>query len=379
MNTSSQTIRSLTRRRLLGLSLTIGLVAACAPTPSASPTVAPPKPTAAPQPTAAPKAEPTKPAAAATSAPAAAKPAQKVTLRLDFLIGGHHTGFFVARDKGYYRENGLDVEIAESQGSTQAIQLVGNKNAPFGFADGTAMAKAISQTGIPVKMVAGLVHKTGAGMSSLEESGIKTPKDLEGKIYGTNPVTNGHALWPAFVKINKIDDSTIRVVNVDAASQDRLVLAGTVHFTDGIAGGDSERYTQAGKKGAWLGYPEWGLNVVGHGVVTHNDLIKESPDLVRRFVDASLKGWDFTRQNPDEAAGILVRTAEGMQDARKTNAVALLKATLALFDSDASKGKPTGFQTDKDWQDTVDALTLANAMPNPVKLSDLFTNDFMPK
>ncbi len=68
-----------------------------------------------------------------------------------------------------------------------------------------------------------------------------------------------------------------------------------------------------------------------------------------------------------------------MQEARKTNAIALLKATLALFESDASKGQPTGFQTEKDWKDTVDALTLANAMPNPLQLSDLYTNDFMPK
>src|SRR5262245_20951761 len=126
---------------------TLVVAAACAPA------AAPSQPSAA-APAAAPAAGGSAPA---TAAPGAKAPdtLESVTVLLDWFPDGYHAPFYVAREKGYYREAGLEVDIKEGRGSGTVAQLVGTKTATFGFAEGGAMAKGVA-TGIPVKMVAGV-------------------------------------------------------------------------------------------------------------------------------------------------------------------------------------------------------------------------------
>jgi NitT/TauT family transport system substrate-binding protein len=333
--------------------------AACAPAaaPAASPASAPANPPAA--------------APAAAQPPAPAQP-EKVILLLDWFPDGYHAPFYVAREKGYYREAGLEVEIIEGKGSGNVAQLVGTKNATFGFAEGGAVAKAIGQ-GVPARMVAGIFRRSPLGLSYIRESGINTPKDLEGKTYGVVPASATHTLWPAFAAVNQIDDSKITEVNIDPTGADAAMLTGRIHFTDAIVSGEPIRYTVAGKSGAIFLFSDHGLTVVGHGIIAHTDTVREKPALVQSFVTASLKGWETTRQNPEEAVDIF---RQSVPEKSREVALPALQGTLPLLDSESTRDKPLGFQSDSDWESTLQILAGAGVANLP-KADQVFTNQFV--
>jgi NitT/TauT family transport system substrate-binding protein len=329
-------------------------------------------------PASAPAAKPAAPAGGPSSAPAAAAPPtaparlESVSLLLDWFPEGYHAPFYVARDRGYYREAGLDVEIHEGKGSGNAAQLVGTKTATFGFAEGGAVAKAIGQ-GIPVRVVAGIFRRSPLGFSYLKESGISSPKDLEGKTYGVVPGSATHSLWPAFVAANRIDESKITDVNIDPVGADAAMLTGRIHFTDALVSAEPIRYQEAGKEGGILLMGDYGVTVVGHGIIANNETIADKPALVRGFVDASLRAWDDTRKNPDEAIDVF---RQSVPEKSREIARAALVGTLPLLESEGTRGRPLGFQSESDWDSTLQAIALAGLTSLP-RADQVFTNEFI--
>src|SRR5579884_69150 len=345
--------------RVLALALLAG-AAACAPAARpAAPASAPAAPAAAAQP--------------AAAQPAAAPRLETVSVLLDWFPDGYHSPFYVAREKGYYREAGLEVEIHEGKGSGNVAQLVGTKNATFGFAEGAAVAKAIGQ-GIPVRMVAGIFRRSPLGLSYLKESGISGPKDLEGKTYGVVPSSASHSLWPAFLAANNIDESKITEVNIEPTGADAAMLTGRIQFTDAIVSGEPVRYAAAGKEGGILLFSDYGLTVVGHGIIANVDTIQEKPALTRGLVEASLRAWDDARKNPDEAVDTL---RQSVPEKSRDIARAALLGTLPLLDAESTRGKPLGYQSEADWDSTLQILAQAGVTSLP-KADQIFTNDFVP-
>ena len=112
--------------------------------------------------------------------PARAQAKRQVTMRLDWLYQGPNAGFMIAQDKGFYDEVGLSVEVGPGKGSGSTAQLVGSKATQFGFSDGYVVGNSVSK-GMSIRMVAGIYRRNPTAVIVLEESGIKTPKDLEGK------------------------------------------------------------------------------------------------------------------------------------------------------------------------------------------------------
>jgi len=105
---------------------------------------------------------------------------RQVIMRLDWLYQGPNAGFLIAQDKGFYEQAGLNVEIGPGKGSGSTAQLVASKATQFGFADGFVVGNSVSK-GMSIKMVAGIFRRNPTAVVVLDESDIKTPKDLEGK------------------------------------------------------------------------------------------------------------------------------------------------------------------------------------------------------
>ena len=103
-----------------------------------------------------------------------------VTLITDFGYNGRHAYFFVAIEKGYYKDADLDVKVVRGQGSVDAIRQVGANNAIVGFADAGSLVLARGNDQIPVKLVSIVYAKPPQAVFCREDSGIKQPKDLEG-------------------------------------------------------------------------------------------------------------------------------------------------------------------------------------------------------
>jgi hypothetical protein len=137
---------------------------------------------------------------------------------LDWVVNGTHAGYFVAQDKGYYGDAGLDVTLSRGFGSGDTVKRVAAGTATFGLADTGAIIAAEANEEVPIRIVAMIYDRASLGVIYLAESGIKNPKDLEGRKIGRSASGASVNMFPGFLKANNIDRSKIREVVVDGAN-----------------------------------------------------------------------------------------------------------------------------------------------------------------
>ena len=276
---------------------------------------------------------------------------REVTMRLDWLYQGPNAGFMIAQDKGFYDEAGLNVDIGPGNGSGSTAQLVASKASQFGFADGFVVGTGIAK-GMNIRMVARAF--TGAirpPSSCSRKSDIKTPKDLEGKTIAIPTGATQFQQWPAFVKGCNLDASKIRVANVDPAGAVPALVTGKVQAIAGYAQGDVPSVEIRGnKKARYLLVRR--LRRDGREQRHHRAQrpLQEDPELIRAFVKASLKGFLYARQHPDEAVEITRKFSEAMVPAIARRELELSWNTWVTPNT---AGKPLGWMSDKDWDETV--------------------------
>jgi NitT/TauT family transport system substrate-binding protein len=298
-----------------------------------------------------------------------------VTLRLDWLFQGPNGGFMVAQDKGFYKEVGLNVNIGPGKGSGSTAQLVASKATQFGFADGFVVGLSVSK-GMNIRTVGAIYRRNPTAVIVLADSDIKTPKDLEGKTIGIPPGGTQFQEWPAFVKGCGLDGSKIRVANVDPAGAPPALATGQFPAIAGYAQGQVPSVEIRGKKKTRIfWYADCGVIAVSNGIIVHNDLIKEDPALIRSFVSASLKGFLYGRQHPDEMVTIIRKFSQAVDPA-----VARLEAELSwnTWVTPNTAGKPLGWSSDKDWDATVGVLKQYGGVTVPLDAKQLYTNDYVP-
>lgn len=308
-----------------------------------------------------------------------AEPRKTVTLRLDWYVFGVHAPFFIAQKLGYYEEAGLDMKILEGNGSSATVLLVGNGSDTFGFADSGVAAKAISE-GVPVKVISGLLEKSAMVLTSLENKGIKTPKDLEGKTLGVGAAEALTQLLPAFLSANMVDSTKIRLVTLPPPARPAALLEGRVDAIAGSTYGDalSIRLANPDKKFSALKVSDWGLNILGHGLVASRETVEKSPETVRRFVAATLKGARYAKENPTAAVDAMLQTYPNLQE-KRPYFIEQVKMLDELWYTKNSAGKPLGWQSEKDWDTMLDLLAKYGGLTKRSALSTYYTNDFVPQ
>jgi len=314
-------------------------------------------------------------ASLALARPARSQAKRQVSMRLDWLYQGPNAGFMIALEKGYYEQAGLNVEIGPGKGSGSTAQLVASKAAQFGFADGFVVGAGVSK-GMSIKMVAGIFRRNPTAVVVLDESDIKSPKDLEGKTIAIPTGATQFQQWPAFVKGCGLDASKIRVINVDPAGSPPALITGQVPAIAGYAQGYVPSVEIRGnKKARILWYADCGVTAVSNGIIVHTDLIKEDPELIRSFVAASLRGFLYGRAHVDELAAIVKKFSEA-----SVPAISRREAELSFntWVTPSTAGKPLGWMADTDWQKTVDVLKQYGGVTAPLESSQLYTNEFVP-
>jgi NitT/TauT family transport system substrate-binding protein len=300
---------------------------------------------------------------------------RQVSVRLDWIHQGPNAGFVVAKDKGFYEQAGLNVEVSPGTGSGNTAQLVASKATQFGFADGYVVGNGVSK-GMNIRAVAGLYRRNPTAAVVLADSDIKTPKDLEGKSIAIAAGSTQFQQWPAFVKGCGLDGSKIRVVNIDPAGSPPALITRQVPAIAGYALGQVPSVEIRGNtKARIFWYADCGVTAVSNCIVVHNDLIKEEPELVRNFVAATLKGFLYGRNNVDEMIAIARKYSPAIEPA-----IARREAEMSWqsWVSPNTEGKPFGWMSEKDWEETVDVLKQYGGVTAPLQARQLYTNDFVP-
>lgn len=312
----------------------------------------------------------------ALTLPAAAQ--TKVSLALDWIIGGTHAPYFVAADRGMYKDAGLEVAIARGFGSGDTVKRVGAGTADIGIADTSTIITAMANESIPVKIVGMMYDRATLGIIHLTDSGIKSPKDLEGRSLGRSASGASVTMLPAFLAANNIDRNKIKEVVVDAATYMPILMSGRVQavLEQSIHLSKFQKVAaQQGKTAVAMRYSDFGLAAYGNAIIVSNATAAGRPDVVKRFVEATLRGYAWALQNPEEATKIIMRSNPELDaDAVKGELLALAEIQNS---PDIAKHGLSHIDKDKMTR-TRDTATAALKLKRVVPVEEIYTTAFLP-
>lgn len=234
---------------------------------------------------------------------------KKVVFTTDWGYNGRHAYYFVALEKGYYKAEGLDVEILGGRGSGTVIKEVAAGTVKIGFADAGTLAVARANENVPVKMLAVVYADSPHALIVLEDSGIKGPKDLMGKTASDAAGSSNYKYFSYYAKAGGADPSKVKWVFSESTALVGLLLAGRVDAIGQYALGIPLLEKRAApKKVHTLLYKNVsGFEIYANGIIVREDTLKEDPEMVKKFVRASLKGLSDACNDPAEAGKILAK------------------------------------------------------------------------
>jgi NitT/TauT family transport system substrate-binding protein len=220
---------------------------------------------------------------------ASAQKLDKVTLRTNWLFYGSHAIFFLGIDRGYYADEGIDLVVKQGNGSSNAVRLVANKDSDFAYGSSATMMNLAAQ-GAPVISVAVIDAQGTEAILVRPDAGVKDIKDLEGKKIMTTAGAGVNTFFPVVAKNAGLDMSKIELVNV---AEGALVSSYLQNLAPAILGGiddkPAEIVANGGQEPVIFPYSDYGVYQPGYSIVARKDMVAENPDLVGRFVRATLK------------------------------------------------------------------------------------------
>jgi NitT/TauT family transport system substrate-binding protein len=275
---------------------------------------------------------------------------KKVTLTLNWVPYGEHAPFYYGFDKGFYSDEGIELVIQAGGGSGKTIQAVAQQQTDFGWADTPPLLKAIT-TGMKVKSVGVFLQKGPSSVEFLADKSITKITDLRGKTVGGTPGDAMYATFPALLKANGVDPAEVKVVNVDAAGKIAALAEGKVDAIQGFFHDQAPTIeAKTGKKVDHLLFADFGLNLLGTGLVVHDDTLAKDPALVKAFVRATQKSWAEAAKDVPGAAAAMEKLAEN--EPAKDVLVKQLTLCLPLVDT-----TQPGVNAEAKWVETIELMS----------------------
>jgi len=296
-----------------------------------------------------------------------------VTFQLNWMAGGPNAGFAAAVAEGYYRDAGLDVTLVQGNGSGNTAQLVANGRAQLAYADAVAVSQLIAK-GAPMRIVATIYQSNPNAVMALKKTGIKSVKDLAGKKVGVPSASSQTTMLPLLLKSNNLKESDITMIDMPVASMVPALLQGQV---DAVLGSIDAYQIQAESQGAQLDvyrFADHGVPTVSTSIFASSSYLKDNPDVVKKFIAASLKGWSFALDNPAKAIKD-VKTV--FPEVNEKLAAAELAAITPLFCSGGAKY--IGKAEDALWAKSQELLAEVKLLPAGQDPKVYYTNDYLPK
>jgi NitT/TauT family transport system substrate-binding protein len=258
---------------------------------------------------------------AAALALAAALPAARaqqetnIKFQLDWRFEGPAALFVAPAAKGYFKAENLNVTIDAGSGSGGTVSRVASGAYDMGFADMAALMEFhANNPGAPNKPVAVMMvyNNTPAAVIALRKSGIRTPRDLEGRRLGAPVFDAGRRAWPIFAKANKIDE--VSWVSMDPPLREAMLLRGDIDAVTGFSFTSLVNLEAHGTKTedvVTLGYAQYGVKIYGNAVIASEEFVKKNPEAVKAFLRAFSKGVRDVIADP-RAAVTTLKSRDGL-------------------------------------------------------------------
>ncbi len=311
---------------------------------------------------------------------AGARATESVTVQLDWVVRGDHAMFFVARDKGYFAREGIEINaIRRGTGSSDALRMVGGGGAQFGFADLPTLMIARAQ-GVPALALVAVNQKSPLAVISIAaKHRLERPADLKGLNIGIHPAGSTYIFFKAFLAANGLSLSDVTQSSVSPPYENYLLL-GRVDAIPGYLDAEvPELEAKAGGPGSLsiLQGAAYGYVAYGSGVFTSETLAKQKPELVGGFVKAYAAAFADAIADPGAAVDVIIKANPeyaGKRDVLLAQLHADISAT--MFDPDtATHG--IGWISADHWTRMAMMLKTHGALPADATTDGAFDTTFL--
>jgi NitT/TauT family transport system substrate-binding protein len=315
--------------------------------------------------------------ALAVAAPGFAQ--QKFQFRLNWTLYGEHAPFFVARDKGFYAEEGLDVEILDGSGSTTVLQLAAGGKSPVAYADAATMMRGIGN-GMPVMAVGVPLQQSPHAFVYRADAPRPTKaSEVKGTRIAVTAGDSSLTVFNAFLGKLGLKPEDVQLVTVaSTAAKDQAMLNRQADALIGFFMDQGVRLEPA--TGVKIGYTRLyeisGVSTLSSAIIANSDWLKEAKnqDQLRRFLRATQRGWQYTADNKAEATDIFFKAKPSIP---RNISQGTLEGALTITRTERTKGRPVIWSAQEDWADTQTLLVqYASLKPQP-DLGAYYTNSYL--
>jgi len=311
-------------------------------------------------------------AAGLSAAPAFAQ--EPLTVRLDFSPWGVHAGMHLAKERGWFEEAGLNVEIQDGRGSGNTVQLVNAGQVDVGQVQ-LGLVGAARKEGATIKAFAGFQRKTDLCILVDKDSSIEGIADLKGKkvvVFAASP-------WAPFIdpflQAGGLTRDDVEVLFVDPAALWGTYTAGRA---DGLMStiGSAIPVAEKSRPSKCLMLSLADLQFPSYGLVATEATIKERADDLKKLVAVEQRAWEEIKKDPQAGVEAIMNQRP---DAKLDPDVLRqqIEITVDYFDTPSTEGKPIGWQSEEDWKAALSSMEKAGLVEPGWDPSDYYTNDLV--
>lgn len=290
----------------------------------------------------------------------------KVSVRLKWIYTSQSAGFFVADKKGFYEDNGIDITLNPGGIDFPAILMVTKDKEQFGVTGAPQLLMA-KEKDIPLVALMTIFRKDPGVLISLKETNIKEPKNLIGKKVGVEYGTSTEQVYRSMMKNAGINKS--KVIEVPQRYDYSSLLSGKIDASWYWAMGNLLLENKDKFNIIWPS--DYGVNFYADVLFTTEGMVKNNPDLVKRFVKATLRGWRYAYDNPEEAASYALMYSDQL---KKEQQEKYMQTSLKFLKPD---DKPIGYMDKKAWEDMQKALLDGGFMKKAINIDEVYNDQFL--
>jgi NitT/TauT family transport system substrate-binding protein len=301
----------------------------------------------------------------------------KVVFALNWFAVGDHAAYWVAVDRGYYKARGLEVELQNSKGSGDSIAKVDSGRADIGLADAVVVIPRVAQ-GAKIKVVGAVFDLTPLNIWTRKDTGIAKPKDLEGKLLAAPAGDAQRQLFPAFAKLNGVDESKVKWLSIEPAAKFVALSEKRADAVPDYTTGQPFWEKAVGKENlVRMPWSQYGFDTYSMFIIASEKTINERAKVLRDFLAASFMGWRDVMQDPKASLEIFKKRVPDID-------LALIEPNmmlgLELMKTDRYAKNGLGWMERAKMCRTVEVVnSYMPDMPRKVGCDEVFTNEFLTK
>jgi NitT/TauT family transport system substrate-binding protein len=317
-------------------------------------------------------------ALALATSPATAQGRDKAVLLLNWYVYSEHAPFFLGKERGYFADEGIDLDIQEGRGSGVTVQAVAAGTATFGYADVPTMIKAASK-GAPVVAVGVALQTSPMSVMGFADKNIRKPEDIKGKIVAVTPGDSMSQIWPLFLKKTSLKEGDFKQVAGDAQTKLNAVINGQADLLLGYVMDQAIKLQDATQKQVYpIRFADYGVNMVSSGIVVQKDFLKSKTDVVKRFLRAATRSLEEAAKNPDAAVDAMLKA--NPKSGVKDTALIGMKQTAALYKGPDNPGDRPFRVGARNMAETLQLLVDYGGLDKASagKAEDYYSNEYLP-